>query len=104
MKQARFSPKAGEDMDEILRFIAADNPEAADRVRETILNTSDFLANHPELGRRVRNATKADKFVRWFVTPKFRNFLIFYEPYRDTIVVLRVLHAAQDWTRTFPTE
>jgi plasmid stabilization system protein ParE len=33
--------------------------------------------------------------------PKFRNYLIFYQPFEETIVVVRVLHAAQDWTRFF---
>ena len=33
--------------------------------------------------------------------PKYRNYLIFYQPLGDTIVVVRILHAAQDWTRFF---
>ncbi len=56
MIRARFSPKAARDLDEISGHIAADNPEAAERVRLTILNTADFLAQHPELGRRIRKA------------------------------------------------
>lgn len=40
--------------------------------------------------------------IRWFVVPKSRNYLIFYQPYRETIMVIRVLHPAQDWTRFFP--
>jgi plasmid stabilization system protein ParE len=56
MIRARFSPKAARDLDEISSHIATDNPEAAARVRLTILNTSDFLAQHPEIGRRIRNA------------------------------------------------
>ena len=30
-----------------------------------------------------------------------RNYLIFYMPFQSTILVIRVLHAAQDWTRFF---
>ena len=56
MIRARFSPKAGRDLDEHCGHIAADNPEAAERVRRTILNTADFLAQHRELGRRIRNS------------------------------------------------
>lgn len=40
-------------------------------------------------------------FLRLFVLPKFRNHLIFYQPFQKTIVVVRALHAAQDWTRFF---
>ena len=41
------------------------------------------------------------KFVG-LLCQKFRNYLIFYKTFRDTILVIRVLHAAQDWTRFFP--
>lgn len=102
MIQARFSPKATHDLDEISGYIAPDNPEAAARVRQTILNIADFLAQHPELGRRIRKAVARHLQIRWFVVPKFRNYLVFYQPYQEGIVVVRILHAAQDWTRFFP--
>jgi toxin ParE1/3/4 len=102
MIRAKFSPKAARDLDGISDHIAADNPEAAGRVRRTILNTADFLAQHPEIGRRIRKAAARHLQIRWFVVPKFRNYLIFYQPFQETIMVVRVLHAAQDWTRFFP--
>jgi toxin ParE1/3/4 len=101
MSRARFSPKAARDLDEISGYIAADNPEAAERVRRIILNTADLLAQHPELGRRIRKASARHLQIRWFVVPKFRNYLIFYQPFQETVVVVRVLHAAQDWTWFF---
>ena len=102
MIRAGFSPKAARDLDEISHHIAADNPEAAARVRQTILNTADFLVHHPELGRRIRKAAARHSQIRWLVVPKFRNYLIFYQPFQDTVMVVRVLHSAQDWTRYFP--
>jgi toxin ParE1/3/4 len=102
MIRARFSPKAARDLNDISGYIAADNPEAAERVRRTILNTADLLAQHPEIGRRIRKAPARHLQIRWFVVPKFRNYLIFYQPFKESIVVVRVLHAAQDWTRFFP--
>jgi plasmid stabilization system protein ParE len=56
MIKARLSPKAGRDLDEHCGHIAADNPSAAERVRRTILNTADFLAQHREFGRRILKA------------------------------------------------
>lgn len=47
MIRARFSPRATGDLDEHCDYIAADNPEAASRVRMTILGTADFLAQRP---------------------------------------------------------
>jgi toxin ParE1/3/4 len=102
MNFAKFSPKAERDLDEIFNFIAADNSDAAARVRRMILNTADFLTQHPELGRRIRKAAPRHAQIRWFVVPKFHNYLIFYQPFQETIMVVRVLHAAQDWTRFFP--
>jgi toxin ParE1/3/4 len=102
MISARFSPKAGQDLDDIFRYIARDNPDAAQNVCQAILNTADFLAQHPEVGRRIRNASLRHAKTRWSIVPKFRNYLIFYQPYQETIMVIRVLHAAQDWTRYFP--
>ena len=103
MMQARFSPKAVRDLDQHRRHIARDNPEAAARVREAILNTADFLAQNREFGPRIRNAAPRHAHLRWYVVPKFRNYLIFYQPFEESIMVVRVLHAAQDWTRFFPT-
>jgi len=76
------SPKAERDLDEHGGHIAADNPEAAERVRQIFLNTADFLALHPELGMRFRNAAPRHAQIRWFVVPKFRNYLIFIRRFR----------------------
>jgi plasmid stabilization system protein ParE len=103
VSRARFSPRAERDLDEIFQHIAGENPVAAERVHRTILNTSDFPAQHTELGRRIRKASPRLRQIRWFVVPRLRNYLIFYQPVQETIVVVRVLHAAQDWTRSFST-
>jgi len=100
--RARFSPTAARDLDEHCRYIAGDNPEAAAHVRRIILNTADLLAQHRELGRRIRKAAPRHAQIRWFVVPKYRNYLVFYQPHQETVMVVRVLHAAQDWTRYFP--
>ncbi|HUA69080.1 MAG TPA: type II toxin-antitoxin system RelE/ParE family toxin [Candidatus Saccharimonadales bacterium] len=102
MNRACFSPKAERDLDGIVRFISSDNPVAGRRVRETILDLADFLAQNPELGRKIRNASARHVQIRWFVVPKFRNDLIFYQPFQETSMVVRVLGAAQDWMRFFP--
>ena len=102
MIHARFSPKAERDLEEHTDFIAADDPDEAKRVRHLILNTADFLTQHPDLGRRIRKAAPRHAQIRWLPVPKLRNYLIFYQPFEETVMVVRVLHAAQDWTRFFP--
>ena len=82
-------------------YIATENPEAAERVWQAFLDTADLLAGNVEIGRRILKASPRHADVRWFVVPRFRNYLLFYRPIQDTILVLRVLHASQDWTRFF---
>ena len=101
MSLARISKRAQRDLEDIRDFIATGNPEAADRVWHALLDTADLLARNPELGRLIVNASPRHADVRWFVMPRFRNYLLFYRPVQDTILVLRVLHASRDWTRFF---
>ena len=102
MIRAKLSPCSQRDLEEIRNHIAEDNPDAAERVRAAILDAADLLAANPGIGRGIRNAKARHADIRWLVVPKFRNYLIFYRPFEDTIMVVRVLHAAQDWTRFFP--
>ncbi len=102
MTPARFSPRAALDLDEHYERIAADNPGAASRVRDAILDYSDLIARHPGIGRRIRGASPRHARIRWLVVPRYRNYLVFFQPIGDTIMVVRVLHAAQDWTQFFP--
>jgi plasmid stabilization system protein ParE len=48
-------------LDEHCGHIAADNPEAAEHVRQIILNPADFLAQHRELGPRIRKACRGTR-------------------------------------------
>jgi plasmid stabilization system protein ParE len=90
------------DLEHFRAVIAADNPAAAERVRFTILDAADFLAANPAIGQRILNAKPRHADIRWLVVPRHRNYLIFYRPFQDTVMVVRILHAAQDWTRFFP--
>ena len=102
MSRARLSPRAVRDLEEVCRSIATDNPDAAEQVRHTVLDTADLLAQHRDLGRTITGASPRHADIRWLVVPKYRNYLIFYRPHHDTIMVVRILHAARDWTRFFP--
>ena len=101
MIPARISKRAERDLEQIRNYIAADNPGAAESVRQAFLDTADLLAQNSEIGTRTLNAAPRHAQIRWFLVPRFRNYLIFYQPFQETIVVLRILHAAQDWTRFF---
>jgi toxin ParE1/3/4 len=102
MSLARFSPQAARDLDEACQHIAADNPVAAADVRAAILDFADRIAEHPALGRRISGAGARHAQIRWLVVPPYRNYLVFFQPHAGSIMVVRVLHAARDWTRFFP--
>jgi plasmid stabilization system protein ParE len=49
------------------------------------------------------------KIRRWqcgetacFVVPGFPNYVVFYQLFQEIVSVIRVLHAARDWTRFSP--
>ena len=102
MRLAHISKRAQRDLAQIRAYIATDDPEAAERVRRALLDTVDLLAQNTEAGKPILNATPRHADIRWFVVPRFRKYLIFYRPFQGTILVVRFLHAAKDWTRLFP--
>jgi plasmid stabilization system protein ParE len=101
VKPAKFSPRAQRDLERIRGIIAAENPDAAERVRNAILDSADPLSQNPEMGQQILNSSQRHAALRWFVVPPFRNYLSFYRPFQDSVLVVRILHAARDWTRFF---
>ncbi|MEQ1695751.1 MAG: type II toxin-antitoxin system RelE/ParE family toxin [Hyphomicrobiaceae bacterium] len=85
-----FRDEALEDLDEIARFIARDNPMVADwiiaRIHEVIYDTLDAF---PESGRR------ADSAAYEFAVPHL-PYLIVYLPREAGIDVVGVFHTARD--------
>ena len=48
--QIIYSPRSLADLDEIVDYIADDNPQAAARFRETLIDLVDELRDFPEMG------------------------------------------------------
>jgi len=83
------------DLRDIWLYIAQDDLDAADRFLDRIDRTIRMLAENPLLGES-QDDLRQD--LRRFV---FGNYLVFYEPLRDGIRVVRVLHGAQRWEDAF---
>jgi toxin ParE1/3/4 len=66
----RFTPRARDDLREILEYIAKENPTAAERVARAIFDTTALIAARPHLG--IRNAK----------APELRSRLVIRYPYR----------------------
>jgi antitoxin ParD1/3/4 len=92
MRPFRITPAAEDDLFDIWTFIAPDNPDAADCLQAELLAACQRIADRPDLGHWRRDLT--DKPVRFFTVRG--TFLIVYDPSREPLVVIRVLHGARD--------
>jgi toxin ParE1/3/4 len=95
MAQVRRTPSARRDLDDIGRYIARHDLDAALRLLNRIDEKCALLAGNPllgevwpELGDNVRHLTVG-------------NYVIFYEPVASGIRVLRVLHGHRDIPTAF---
>jgi toxin ParE1/3/4 len=84
-------PDAAEDILEIWQFIAADDPAAATRFRETILESIRKLVNFPHQGHRRRDLTSAP--LRFQTV---RDYLIAYASDEKPVVVVAVIHGRRN--------
>lgn len=88
-----WRPMAEADLDNIIDYIAQDNPTRAEAFGQELRDKTLPLAQHPKMGRTGRPGLPA--FVRELVT--HRNYIVFYRVLDDagTVEILRVKHAAQ---------
>jgi plasmid stabilization system protein ParE len=80
-------PGAAQDITEIWEFIAEDNPLAARRVREEILDCIRRLVPFPNQGH-----LRPDLTSRPLRFQTIRDYLIAYSPDEKPLVVIGVLH------------
>ena len=84
-----------DDLEEIRRFIAQDNPSAASRVQAVIRAAVERLADHPSLGRAGSVAGTRELVVAR--TP----YIVAYRVYDNQLRILSVLHGARKWPERF---
>jgi antitoxin ParD1/3/4/toxin ParE1/3/4 len=94
MSGFKLSPQAFRDTDEIWEFIAQDNLDAADRVRDEIFGMCERLAQMPGMGHLREDL--ADEPLRFW--PVY-SYLIIYRPETHPLEIVRVLHGARDVQR-----
>jgi len=84
------SPLAEEDYREIWRYIAQDNPDAADRVLRRIDEKLLLYADNPLIGTSRESWSPG---VRSFPVG---NYVVFYRIVAEGIELVRVLHGMRD--------
>ena len=92
MSSYLLTPAAEEDIFEIWRFIASDNPFAANQLESDIFEACQRIAQHPDAGHFRKDLTK--RSVRFLQVR--RNYLIVYDPDATPVVIVRILHGARN--------
>jgi toxin ParE1/3/4 len=90
MKRFRLDVDARSDLVSIYKYIARDNPTAADRVIHELKQKFRLLASQSLIGQE-RQELAAN--LRSF---SVGNYIVLYRPVQNGIEVVRVIHASRD--------
>ena len=83
------------DLDELMDYIAQDNPEAATKVAGGIWETTRMLSNHPAMGKPGRVPGTREMVVTG------TSYIVPYRVVANEVQILRVLHGARKWPEKF---
>ena len=92
--QVRLLKIAEEDFTEIIKFIAEDNPSAAEATAIKIEKNLELLSDNPNLGRIPRDEEIKNLGYRYLIV---QNYIVFYTIEGKTILVHRILHGARNY-------
>ena len=90
-KKIRWLHLALFDLDELMGYIAKDNPEAADKVANKIWQTTRLLSDHPAMGKPGRVPGTREMVVSG------TSYILPYRVAANEVQILRVLHGARKW-------
>ncbi len=93
MLRLEWKATAVADLLVIVDYISDDNPDAAQALKDEIEGKVSRLPQHPRLYRVGRVEGTREMVVR-------SNYIVVYAEDADTVTILRVLHAAQQWPQT----
>lgn len=94
MARPRFTTDAFHDLEEIVRYIGARNPDAATRLTDRLEAECWPLARDPGIEQPRPDLAQGLRFF------PVGNYLIFYRESSEGIQVIRVLHGARDYRAT----
>ncbi len=90
-----ITSSAERDIDEILRFIAVDDLDAAIAFFDRLIDRFEMLAENPRAGR---DRTELKHDLRSFPEG---NYPVFYREWAGIVAIVRVLHGARDLDELF---
>jgi len=92
--QIRWQDDAINDLIQVRRFVAVDNPPATARVAHRTRSAAPELAKQPGMGRPGRVPGTRERVL--VDVP----YIIVYRVEEDSVVILRVLHTSRKWPET----
>lgn len=94
MIRITYTEDAAQDLEEIYRHIAQDNPDAAERHREKLKQRCESLTHQPRMGR------KRDEIRPEYRSVSEGDYIILYRVVaEDTLAIMRVIHGKRDFRR-----
>jgi len=94
-KKIRWLRLALADLDELMVYIAKDNPEAATKVAGKIWETTQMISNHPAIGKPGRLPGTREMVVAG------TSYIVPYRVVANEVQILRVLHGVRKWPEKF---
>jgi toxin ParE1/3/4 len=94
---ATLSRRARRELNSALRWIARDNPLAAQALLDAVLKAAERIGQHPKIGVLRPDLTTTDRY-RFVVLTGFR-YLIVRAADRNPPVIVRIVHGARDLPR-----
>lgn len=92
--QIIWAPRALSDLREIVRYISRDNPEAARRFGERLIQRAESLALFPERGRVIRKF--ADPDIREVFLRSYRIAYRIRRQPASRVEIARIWHGARN--------
>ena len=89
--QLEWRPQASADLLEIVAYIANDNPDAAQELKDEIEDKVGKLPNHPKLYKvSPRVKTMREMVVR-------KNYIVLYRETLRRVEIVNIIHSRRQW-------
>lgn len=85
-----WSELARSDLLTIIDYVSEENPDAAQRLLDDIGSKAGKLSDFPKIGRPGRVEGTRELVA-------LANYIVVYRESQESVLILRVLHAAQKW-------
>jgi plasmid stabilization system protein ParE len=96
MPAVMLSPQAELDLAGRIAYLRSFSAQAAQSFESEVRLSFKRLATFPGMGAVWPTKRKRLQGIRVITVPKYRNYLVFYRPAAEQVLIIRVLHGAQN--------